>query len=168
MGFSPPGDQEEVEYHRGLTWDLSCLTPLSVTWRKQWSALLSYLQMAHIWRNRCTLEGRIAIQMDLHRLQEQANRICNSTRTNTEHCPWQGSIGVRTQAGALCRTGPGGQTEHEPAVCPGRRHDQRHPGQYSQGHSQNIERRDYIHLLSTREVPSGYSVQVLGSPVQER
>ena len=38
-----------MEYHRSLCWDLSSLTFLSVTWKMQWSALSSRLQMTPNW-----------------------------------------------------------------------------------------------------------------------
>lgn len=59
----------------GLSCDLSCLTSLRVTWRKQWRALLSRLLVSRF-------DARATIQRDLDRLAwGLTGTLCNPART---------------------------------------------------------------------------------------
>lgn len=75
-------------------------------------------------------------------------------------------------ASLFARKKPGGswgqQAHHEPAVHPGSKEGQQHPGLYQRKQWQQTERLDNSHLSGTCEPASGAVPPALISPVEER
>lgn len=123
---------------RGLAWDLSCLTFLSVPWRRQWSVHSSSLQMSPSGEGPAAiLEGRVAFQRDPSRREKRTKKIFGKfskeksqvlPRGNKHPCCSPGWGG--TGWGAALQELPWWAAEHGPALCPGRRDSQQPPGLY--------------------------------------
>lgn len=75
LGWYPVWMPVTVGYHRGLSWDSSCFTSLSMTRRRQQKALLWSLQMSQNWgggggRPVDRLEGQAGMDAVSHRWEQ--------------------------------------------------------------------------------------------------
>lgn len=121
---------------KDLSWNISWLVSLSMSWKRWWSILSSSLQISLKWGTVNTLQVRAAIQWNPHRLEEWDLQQGQMQKPQ----PGEKQPSSRFLTGEeFCRKGPGGPGTQwawlEPTVHPGSKIGQQHPGLYYQEHS---------------------------------
>lgn len=106
LGWYPVWMPVTVGYHRGLSWDSSCFTSLSMTRRRQQKALLWSLQMSQNWgggggRPVDRLEGQAGMDAVSHRWEQSCAALYKQKKWYKMYRSFSASSGSLVYSAAL-------------------------------------------------------------------